>query len=234
MNYKKYIPLGKLLLVITLFFYASFFQIIPIKLYGINYYDVLNSEYIKYGLQIFSSLCLAIILFMTYRKSIIEDFKKFKENIGQITDIAFKYWIIGLVVMAISNVLINYFSPNNIASNEQSIQLAIETAPILAFFLTTIFAPFNEEIIFRKSLKTVIEHKWLFIILSGLFFGSLHVISSLDNFYDLLYIIPYSALGISFAYIYHKTDNIFSTIFVHLLHNGVLTILSIVGGMMML
>lgn len=233
MNLKKYIPLGKLLLVIILFFYSSFFQLIPIKLYGINLNDLNNIEYIRYGLQIFSSFCLATILFFTYRTSIIEDFKDFKNNFGKITDIAVKYWIIGLIIMGLSNVLINLFSPNTIATNEQEVQTIIKSSPILALFLTTVFAPFNEEIIFRKSLRTVIEHKWLFILLSGVFFGALHVISSLNNFYDLLYIIPYSALGISFSYIYFKTNNIFSTIFVHLLHNGVLTIISIIGGMML-
>ena len=45
--------------------------------------------------------------------------------------------------------------------------------------------------------------------------------------YDILYLIPYSALGISFAYILQKTDNIFVTIGLHFMHNGILMALQV-------
>jgi membrane protease YdiL (CAAX protease family) len=69
--------------------------------------------------------------------------------------------------------------------------------------------------------------KWVFIITSGIVFGLLHVITSFDYLYDLLYIIPYSSLGIAFALIYYRTNNVFSSIFVHALHNTILVILNI-------
>ena len=92
--------------------------------------------------------------------------------------------------------------------------------------LTTIFAPINEEIIFRKSIQDCLKNKWVFIIVSGLIFGYLHVLGS-ESLYDFLYIIPYGSLGAAFAYLLSKTDNIYVTILMHLIHNGLLTIISI-------
>ena len=46
---------------------------------------------------------------------------------------------------------------------------------------------------------------------------------------DFLYIIPYGALGAAFAYINVKTDNVYSSILVHFVHNSILTIFSIIS-----
>ena len=72
--------------------------------------------------------------------------------------------------------------------------------------------------------------KYLFILISGILFGSMHVIGSVTSVYDYLYIIPYSALGISFAALLYKTDNIFSTITIHSIHNTASIILYFMGG----
>ena len=82
-----------------------------------------------------------------------------------------------------------------------------------------IYAPLTEEIAFRKSIKDACPNKELYIILSGLIFGGLHVITSLNNPLGFLYLIPYCSLGFVFAYLYQKTDNIFSTITAHSIHN---------------
>ena len=47
----------------------------------------------------------------------------------------------------------------------------------------------------------------------------MHIIGSASSLIDVLFIIPYSSLGLAFAYTYYKTDNIFSTISMHLIHN---------------
>ena len=89
-----------------------------------------------------------------------------------------------------------------------------------------LLAPFTEEIVFRKSFRNVFGKGKLFVLLSGLVFGGLHVISA-TNPIGYLYIIPYSCLGIAFALMYNKTDSIYASIFMHMFHNTVLTLLSI-------
>ena len=128
--------------------------------------------------------------------------------------------------MWVCNFLLATFSPVKEALNENQVQSLITSAPLLAMALTTIFAPIIEEIIFRKSIQDFIKNKWLFIIISGLIFGYLHV-SSGSSLYDFLYIIPYGALGSAFAYVLYETDNIYTTILMHMIHNGILTLISI-------
>ena len=59
-------------------------------------------------------------------------------------------------------------------------------------------------------------------MISGILFGSLHVVTSFENIVDLLYIIPYSAPGIAFAYMLTKYNNIFVSMGFHFMHNGIL------------
>ena len=65
-------------------------------------------------------------------------------------------------------------------------------------------------------------NKILFIIISGIIFGGLHVITGFSSPIDLLYLIPYCAPGFAFAYILADSDNIFIPISLHFMHNGIL------------
>ena len=87
----------------------------------------------------------------------------------------------------------------------------------------------TEEIVFRKCFKKAFPNKWIFIILSALVFGSLHVITTMTSPLELLYIIPYGALGASFAMMYQKTGTIYTSVAMHMFHNTALTILSILA-----
>lgn len=174
--------------------------------------------FIKYFVLIF----IFIIQYHEYLKEKLLDFKK---HFLKYFEISFKYWLLGFVIMIISNVIISHFFPG-LGKNEENVQLLIKKIPVIAFVLTTIFAPFVEEMIFRKYLQDSIKNKYLFMIISGLLFGFVHVMSS-KNPLEYLLIIPYGSLGFMFAKTISETDNVYSTVLMHMLHNGVLTLLSI-------
>ena len=134
-----------------------------------------------------------------------------------------KYYILAIFLMAVSNILINLFTPE-IAGNEQIVRSTLKKAPIYMFFSASIFAPFTEEMVFRESLKNIIKNKTVFIIASGLIFGGLHVIGNINNFSDILFIIPYSIPGFVFAYMLVKSDNILVPMGFHFMHNTFLII----------
>lgn len=206
-----------LTLVLLLFYCSNLLIYIPINLFNIDIYccgDIIYSL-----LVFFPNIVLAIFLFFLYRKDLKKDFKEFNNKIGDFTDIAFKNWLLGYILMIVSNFLIMSFSPLEIAENEQSVRTLISISPVISFIFTAFVGPFVEEMIFRKTFKDAIKSKWLFIFMSGVVFGSLHVIDSITSIYDLLYIIPYSCLGIFFAKTYYDTDNIFSSISMHVFHN---------------
>ena len=131
--------------------------------------------------------------------------------------------------MMISNLIINSIMGGNVAQNEQNVRTLLSVSPIIAFILTSITAPIIEELIFRKAFFDVIKDKWTYVLTSGIIFGSLHVILSLHNPLELLYLVPYCSLGISFSYMYFESKNIYVPITIHAFHNAVLSILSIIS-----
>ena len=220
-----YKPLIKLSLVLLLFYTSSLFSIIPIYLFNI---DINNCSTTLYNfLRILPNIGQSLILIIIYKKNLKKDYKDFNKNFGTYSDIAIKYWIIGFLVMLISNIIITNIAPIKLASNEEGIREIIKAIPFISFIVIGILSPISEELIFRKSFKDAIKTKWIFILISGLVFGLLHVITHINSLYDLLYIVPYSSLGIAFALIYYKTNNIFTSIFSHVLHNTILIILNV-------
>lgn len=221
----------KFILTIIIFFCSAFFQLIPVKLFNINNI----TPKIQILLTLFSNMMNILFLVLMYYKDLKEDFKVFLENKKEMLEEGFKIWVIGLVLMAGSNVVINLFSPNKIAGNEEAIRSLITAAPYIMLFNTSILAPLIEEITFRKAFRDIIDTKWLFVIISGVVFGGLHVITSIRNAYDFLYLLPYCSLGIALSYMYAKTKNIFVSISMHALHNFLITFMNIIAlGMIVL
>ncbi len=225
--------LPKSLAVVALFFLSTLFQLIPIRLFHLNVEEL--SSNMEMAISLFSDFCGLLILIILYFKELKEDAKKLVKNFNPIMDTAIKYWTLGIIIMVVSNLLIQTLAPQSVAVNEESVQALIGEAPLLTFIGAAIFAPIIEELTFRKAFYDVFKkNTLLFVLTSGLVFGGLHVILSLSSPWDLLYIIPYGALGSAFAYILAKTDNVYASMIVHFLHNAILTSVSIFFGMVVL
>ncbi len=222
----------KSLLVIFLFFFSSIIQYIPILIFNINLENI--SLEVESYLSLFSQVVLAITLIFIYRKELQKEFKIFQKDKMKHLDIGFKYWMIGFIVMFVSNLLISFLLPKAIAGNEETVQSLIKASPWISLISTGILAPFIEEITFRKAFRNMISNDTLFIWLSGLIFGALHIVFSFNSIYDIAYLIPYCSLGISFGYMYAKTKTVFTSIAVHTIHNFVLTAFSIASALVIL
>ena len=171
---------------------------------------------------------LAVIIYV-YRKELITSFKDFKKNIKEYINKYFKYWFLILALMFISNSIVTHFTVAETATNQEIIMDTLGKAPIYILFTTIIIAPLLEELIFRFCIKKIIpKPSIIYILVSGLLFGSMHVILTMTDITDLLFIIPYSIPGIVFAYLYNKTDNIFIPAGIHFIHNGSLMLLQII------
>ena len=140
----------------------------------------------------------------------------------------FGYWIIGVLIMMASNLIINLWFKGGTAANEQTVQSMITAVPWLMVISAGFLAPMTEELVFRKSLRDVLNSKYFFAFVSFLIFGGAHVMGNVTSYVDLLFIIPYGALGYVFALAYYKTNTIFTSISLHMFHNTVLVIFSII------
>lgn len=215
----------------TILFLLLFtFTNLVINLFNINITKLTDIQ--KYQISFYTDLVFLLILFLSYRQTIINDFKNFFKNFFTNLEIAFKYYLIGFIIMIISNFIIIFIAQKGIAQNEEAIRTLIDIAPLYMIFSTVIYAPFTEELIFRKGFKDIFNNKRLFILASGITFGALHVISYITTPFDYIYLIPYCALGISFAFMYNKTNNIFSSISMHLMHNSMAIILYLIGSVL--
>jgi hypothetical protein len=199
--------------------------VITILLSLLNIDIVKTSNLIKYIILLTMDILYIVFLLIIFNKNLKEKFKNFKKNFSEYIDTGIKYWIIGLLGMIVSNKLIIAFTPAEMAQNESAVRELFDLAPIYTAIGTVFFAPIVEELIFRKTIRNLINTKWLYVVFSGFIFGAVHVVSSLTSFYDFFFIIPYGALGTAFAYAYYKTDNIFVPITLHAIHNTILTAL---------
>ena len=211
----------KILITISLIVLLLFWQAIPViilALLKINFNNM--PKIMKVLISFASDLLLLILLLFIYRKTIKKDLHNyFNKNIKEHLLLSFKTWLMGFGIMIVSNIIITLLTNGQLSQNEESVRELIDMYPFYMLFQLMIYAPITEEIIFRKSIKDIFHNKVLYIIVSGLIFGGLHVITSLENPLGFLYLIPYCSLGCIFAYLYQKTDNIFSTITAHSFHN---------------
>ena len=220
---KKYIDQKKLSIFLAFSFSFLFFEVIYVIM-GFDF-NKINDE-TSLILIIIKYIVFLIIIYMMYHKYLKEKWFDFKKNFKTYVKIAFKDWFIGFFIMIVSNLIISSFI-KGLGENEENIQSIISQTPLVAFFLTSFFAPIIEEMIFRKSLQDGIKNKYLFMFLSGFIFGLIHVLSP-SNPWEYLLIIPYGAMGFVFAKTLNKTDNIYTTIMVHAFHNAMLTLLAVI------
>ncbi len=101
--------------------------------------------------------------------------------------------------------------------------LLFEKSPFI-LILTSIFVvligPFVEEIFFRGLLYTVLKKSiggFQALLVSSLLFAFLHM--------NIIGFFPILALAFLFVYLYEKTGSLWSSIFVHILHNGLILLL---------
>lgn len=220
----------KFILIFLLYLLYSDIIIIILTKLGVNIKALPNN--LKIAIMFLINLSLMIMLFIFYSKSIKENLKDLKLNFKSYIKDNFKYYVIGLLIMIISNIIISFFVEGN-STNETLIREYINIMPIYMIFSSCIYAPFTEEMVFRKSLRNCFNNKVLYILLSGLIFGSMHLLSA-SNLVELVFLIPYSSLGCVFAYMYYKTNNIFVPMTFHMVHNTIIVInyllMLIIGG----
>ncbi len=212
-------PILGLCVVISYFIY-SYFQTVPLSLLGINYYNLSLFDKIIYLMV--TELIYLLILFFIYRKEYIKDFKDYIKNFKNYMPKYMEYWALAFSLMLISNFFIVTLFPNSVATNQEAINNTLVKAPFYMIVSAVLFAPFLEETIFRFSFRKIFKNDLVFIILSGLVFGGLHVIGSFNSLIDLIYIIPYSIPGFVFAYTLVKSKNIFIPMSLHFFHNGIM------------
>lgn len=227
---KKYKDLFIALFAFVLYFAFSLLFSLVLDLFNI---DITKIGPIKLNiLLILSDLIFMGIMFFIYRKDIIKDFKGFITNKGKWF---FKYLLLfigSVLIMGVLNLILSKITNMETSENEELVRKLIKSIPIYMTFSTVIYAPFVEELLFRKAIRKIVKGndqyaKITYILISAIIFGLIHVLTLDASFYDLLMGIPYMVVGLSLGYIYYETDNVFGSMQFHLMHNTILLILQL-------
>lgn len=222
---KKLMDVLKNFLLIGSYLIYTIFAFIPVLILNLDIDKISDST--KHWLTIFSSIIYMIIIIFIYRKSLKDEIKEFKGNAFNFIRRNIKYYLIGLTVMMFSNIFISIMINNGVAANERIVQEELHRAPLYMIYSAVIFAPFIEEVLFRKTLRNVFPTDIVFIMMSGLLFGYIHTLANVTSPTELLYIIPYGSVGAMFALMYVKEKNIFVPITFHAFHNFILVVISL-------
>ena len=210
-NSKKEIILGIILFIIyfSQFVWARF---IP---------NTLNALLITN--TVFDIIMLTLCILFLY-KELKNDIILFIKNIKEYIYYILPKLGIAYLIYTFSSLIVMLISGEATSVNQET----LETIPSWFLIPTAIiWAPIVEEILFRCILRKFIKNDKIFIILSALIFGLLHTINEATIINVFLLAIPYGILGGFLAYIYTKTNNIFSNISCHALQNTVAVLLSL-------
>lgn len=161
-----------------------------------------------------------MVMLLTFIKQLIHDFKIFKSYFKEYMSLILKTWLKSLLFMLVIGIIISLITNTNQSNNQQALQNMFTKYPIYVALLSMFYAPFAEELMFRGVIKKFIKSKYVFILVSGILFGLLHVIDDSKTLAEFSYVIVYSTLGMFLASLYYKTNNLWTNITFHFLQNS--------------
>lgn len=188
----------------------------------INLIPIPNTKISNIIVMILLYIIQITLLVVPMFNEIKRDFIAFKNN--------FKLYLKNMLprfgIVIIGYLFANLFVLTSVSSIPTN-QAILNSWPIyFTALLAIIIAPLTEELMFRGFIRKFIKNDFLFIIISSLIFGGLHITSA-NSLQQILYIIPYSILGLAFSLNYVKTKNIASNIFLHSAWNTLAIIIMI-------
>ena len=180
-------------------------------------------------LVVFYVVILSLMVGVFY-KQLIHDFKIFKSYFKEYFVLILKTWGKALVLVAIAAIIIYITTDKMKANNQIALQNSFNSNPVFIALLSMFYAPIAEELMFRGVLRKFIKNKKLFVIVSGVVFGLMHVIDDSKTLAEFSYVFVYSILGIYLAGIYARTNNLCTNIFMHFMQNT----LSVIGMILLM
>lgn len=182
---------------------------------------------IYYNINTYTNFLTYLVSFVVVgffmRDSLVSDFISVKNKklfYGLFAGIsAVLFWGISILV---SNIVANFVGESD--NQNMIVGMITQGGAIPIFFAVVVFAPFVEELVYRKAIFKLLEKKHVLIsyLVSTIVFVVPHMISTpIDNIGNwLLLCIPYFVSAILLCLIYHKSNKNFYVVwFVHMINN---------------
>ena len=172
-------------------------------------------------------LLYAFILIFLYKQVFISDFKDIKKNWKKYLI----HMLISIVLIFVSMVLINLivgvlFNVKEISENDFSLLTTFKENSLVVVLLTCIYYPLVEGIIFRKSVRDIIDNKWFFIMFSAIFYFFFNIVYTSMSFSNIMSSVCYLSTMMIVSHFYWKTNNFTLSVLVMSIFNLVVCLLS--------
>lgn len=188
-------------------------------------YSTTNSEPISYFIT-YSIVLISLIFWK--RKFLIEDIKSLKKDVkGKTRHIILMYILFYSLTLLTNYIIYKYVG--NIADNESILRESLLNSPVLMGVSLAFLGPIMEELIFRYPYQNIKTNKTIKFIIYTLVFALFHIFSA-TSIQGILFLIPYTFLSLSITYSYYKTDNIYTSMFFHIINNTISVLAIIIGG----
>lgn len=213
---------AKTILIIFTYIFVMF--LLPyVTMYNLSaIFNISNLNSLQVYTNFISYLVLILITIALFGKELMSDLKQLNNPFSFIKGVAIGWLLLWVCSIVSSFVLITITQSEESSQNQQFIELLMQVHPIFMTVTTVIFAPIVEEVVFRLTImKNLVHQPWIGIVISSFIFGMIHVISAGDFIYSL----PYIAMGFALGYTYHKHQNIWYSIGVHIFQNFFSTVI---------
>lgn len=220
------LTLVKSLLVILVYFFYQDIISIPLTMLNIDltHADSLTNTAVNVY-YIACHVVYVIAIFFLYKDSFKEDMKDLKTHKGQRLKQGIIYILISIVVFSLASGIVSSLGATQYSNNDTILE-GITKLPAYTFMLVVICLPIIEQITFKKTVKDVIDNKWMFIIFSSLLYGFFNVAFTATAPLDYLIMIPYILQSIILCSLYYKTNNITQLILMLTSYNFIVFVLN--------
>ena len=218
--------LSKLFMSFFFYFIISFYGGLILKAIGINS---------KILILFIKDIIFLVFIFWLYFDALKEDFKEFKKQ-GLLKNIkSIILWLLFVYIISfLLTLIMDYVLPlskNSFDSNYLAQKELFALSKSYTIFKILIFSTIAEQILFKESIREVIDNKWLYVIISSLIITIIPFAFESDlanillnvNIVDTLLTFAISVL-FNLAFIQNKSNIIFIMI-IYFIYNIMPTIL---------
>ena len=203
-------------------------SIMIIILYFIFPYLMKFLSGIKWLVLLFYML-FAILIIYLYKDTFKSDFKDLKENKKKYIKSILINVVLIFAVMIITNALIGILLDiKETSENDYSLLTMFKKSPIALILFTSIYYPVVEGVIFRKSVRDIIDNKWMFIMFSSVFYFFFNIAYTSLSLNSIITSLCYLFSMMILSNYYYKSNNFTASVIVMMIYNLIISVISFI------
>lgn len=203
-------------------------SIMIIILYFIFPYLMKFLSGIKWLTLLFYMLFALLIIYL-YKDTFKNDFKDLKENRKKYIKSILINVVLIFTVMIITNALIGILLDiKETSENDYSLLAMFKKSPLALILLTSVYYPLVEGVIFRKSVRDIIDNKWTFIIFSSVFYFFFNIAYTSLSLNSIITSLCYLFSMMILSNYYYKSNNFTASVIVMMIYNLIISVISFI------